>query len=102
MQADFVTFMRAEIESKNDYGRWWPETLLYLGHFNSAFEIFARSKSKAYFNSVKGLLAIDSVEDLEPLLKSYQDGSRKRPRWGDFQSINPAALLGFEQLATRA
>jgi hypothetical protein len=35
MQADFVTFIRAEIESKNDYGRWWPETLLYLGHFNS-------------------------------------------------------------------
>ncbi len=101
MQADFVTFIRAEIESKNDYGRWWPETLLYLGHFNSAFEIFARSKSKGYFNSVKGLLAIDSLEDLKFLLISYQDGSRKRPSWG-FQSINPAALLGFEQLETRA
>jgi hypothetical protein len=81
--------------------RWYPETLLYLGHFNSAFEIFARSKSKGYFNSVKGLLGIDSVEDLKLLLISYQDGSRKRPSW-DFQSINPAALVGFEQLETRA
>ena len=101
MQADFVTFMRAEIEAKGDYCRWYPETLLYLGHFNSAFEIFARSKSKGYFNSVKGLLGIDSVEDLKLLLISYQDGSRKRPSW-DFQSINPAALVGFEQLETRA
>jgi TIR domain len=101
MQADFVAFLRAEIEAKGNYCRWYPETLLYLGHFNSAFEIFARSKSKGYFNSVKGLLGIDSVEDLKLLLISYHDGSRKRPSW-DFQSINPAALVGFEQLETRA
>ena len=101
MQADFVAFLRAEIEAKGNYCWWYPETLLYLGHFNSAFEIFARSKSKGYFNSVKGLLAIDSVEDLKPLFISYQDGSRKFPSWG-FQSINPAALVGFEQLETRA
>jgi TIR domain len=100
MQADFVAFMRAEIEAKNEYCWWYPETLLYLGHFNSAFEIFARSVSKDYFNHVKDLLAIDSVKDLESLLMSYQDRSRKLPRW-DFQSINPAILMGFDRLATR-
>ena len=42
MQGDFVAFMRAEVEAKNDWSRWWPETLLYLGHFNSPFEMFAR------------------------------------------------------------
>jgi len=101
LQADFVAFMRAEIEAKDDYKCWWPETLLYLGHFNSAFEIFARSASKAYFNRVKVLLAIDSPKDLEPLFKSYQDGSRRLPRWG-IEGFNPAALLGYEHLATRA
>lgn len=101
MQADFVAFMRAEIEFKDDHKRWWPETLLFLGHFNGVFEIFARSISKAYFNSAKGLLAIDSAKDLEPLLKSYQDGSRKLPRW-EFEGFDPAVLLGYEQLATRA
>lgn len=101
MQADFVAFMRAEIEAENDYKRWWPETLLYLGHFNGAFEIFARSASKVYFEKAKGLLAIDFPKDLEPLLVSYRDGSRKLPRW-EFEGFSPATLLGYEHLATRA
>lgn len=100
MQADFIAFMRAEVEAENDYKKWWPETLLHLGHFNGAFEVFARSVSKAYFNNVKGLIAIDSPKDLEPLLKSYQDGTRKLPRW-EFEGFNPSVLLGYEQLATR-
>lgn len=101
LQADFVALMRAEVEAKDEYERWWPETLLYLGHFNSPFEIFARSVSKAYFDKTKVLLAIGTPKDLEPLLTSYQDGSRKLPRW-EFEDFNPAALLGYEHLATRA
>lgn len=100
MQADFVAFMRAEIEVENDSKRWWPESLLYLGHFNGAFEVFARSVSKAYFNNAKGLIAIESAKDLEPIFKSYQDGSRQLPRWG-FEGFSPSTLLGYENLATR-
>ena len=100
LQADFVAFMRAEIELKDDYKRWWPETLLYLGHFNSPFEIFARSVSKTYFDKVKILLAIETPKELDPLLKSYQDGSRRLPKW-EFEGFNPASLLGYEHLATR-
>lgn len=101
MQADFVAFMRAEIVEKNERKRWWPETLVWLGHFNSPFEIFARSVSNAYFNRAKVLLAIENPNDLEPLLNSYRDGSRKLPRW-EFDSFDPAALLGYEKLATRS
>jgi hypothetical protein len=100
LQADFVAFMRADVESKDRRDHWWPETLLYLRGFNGPLEIFARSESKAYFNRIRGLLAIDSPKDLEPLLKSYQDGSRKLPRW-EFESFDPAVLLGYELLATR-
>lgn len=97
-QADFIAFMRQEIETKDDYNRWWPETLLYRGH--GAFEIFARSVSKSYFEKAKRLLAIEKPNDLEPLLASYKDGSRQLPRW-QFESFSPAALLGYEHLATR-
>ncbi len=100
MQANFVAFMRAEIEAESDYCWWYPETLLYLDR-RSAFEIFARSISKDYFSKVKGILVIDEAKDLEPLLQSYQNGSRKLPNWGYFNSVNPAILMGFEQLATR-
>lgn len=100
MQADFIAFMRAEVEAENDYKKWWPETLVWLGHFNGAFEVFARSVSMAYFNNAKGLIAIESAKDLEPLLMSYQDGTRKLPRW-EFEGFSPSVLLGYEQLATR-
>ncbi len=100
LQADFVAFMRAEVEAQDDYKRWWPETLIYLGHFNRPFEIFARSVSKSYFNKSKLLLSIEAPKDLEPLLKSYQDGLRKLPRW-EFNGFSPASLLGYEHLATR-
>lgn len=99
MQTDFVAFMRAEVDAVDDYNRWWPETLLYIGHFNSPFEIFARSVSKTYFNKVKVLLGIEIPKDLELLLKSYKDGTRKLPMW-QFEGFNPTALLGYENLAT--
>lgn len=100
LQADFVLFMRAEIDSEDDYSRWWPETLIWLGHFNSPFEIFARSISKQYFDKIKNLLGINAPSDLDDLLLSYKDGRRKLPKWG-FERFSPAALLGYEQLAKK-
>lgn len=100
LQADFVAFIRAEIEAKNEYMGWRPETLRYLGRSNSPFEIFARSVSKTYFDKAKVLLAIDTPKDLEPLLKSYDDETRKLPSW-QFNEIDPASLLGYKYLATQ-
>jgi len=100
MQADFIGFMRAEVEAENDFDRWWPETLLYLGHFGGQFEVFARSSSKSYFEKVKALIAIESPSDLEPLLHSYRDGTRRLPSW-EMNSFSPSALIGYENLASR-
>jgi TIR domain len=100
LQADFIAFMRAELEGKDDYERWWPETLVYLGHFGGQFEIFARSVSRSYFERSKVLLNISEPADLQPLLNSYRDGSRRLPRW-EMNGVNPVVLLGYEHLATR-
>ncbi len=100
MQAGFVAFMRAELEAGEDFGGWWPETLLYIHRHHGPFEIFARASSKQYFERVKGLLGIESPADLESLLTSYQKGERRLPRW-EFDSFSPAALLGYSDLATR-
>jgi len=99
LQADFILFMRAEIEAETDW-RWWPETLLYLGHFHSPFEIFARATSKKYFDKMKCLLGIESPDDLSELLHSYKERERELPRW-EFKSFDPYSLLNYEQLAKR-
>jgi len=100
MQADFVLFLRAEVENKEGYYCWWPETLLYLNRFHSPFEMFARAISNTYFDKIKNLLSIAKKEDLQVLLESYANGQRRLPR-GGFHSINPSLLLNFEQLATK-
>lgn len=100
MQADFVLFLRADY-NESEYSRgWYPDTLLYIGHFSYAFEIFARSVSKAYFNKVKCLLTISKPDDLNKLMEDYRTDSRRLPRW-DFQPISPFSLLGYEQLAKK-
>jgi len=99
MQADFVLFLREELVDSDNFG-WFPETLLYLGHYRSPFEIFARSVSAQYFNRIKCLLGINVPSDLDELLKSFKDGKRELPRWG-FERFSPSSLLGYEQLATK-
>ena len=100
MQADFILFIRAELEAETAWDRWWPETLLYLGHFHSAFEVFARATSKKYFDKMKCLLGIKSPDDLNELLLSYKERKRELPRW-QYESFNPYTLLNYEQLAKR-
>lgn len=93
MQADFVLYIRSEV-SQTNLGRWWPVTLLFVGHFGGAFEIFARSSSKSYFKKTRGLICVDTPADLKPLFDAYKDGTRKPPTWG-FHSISPDRLLGL-------
>jgi len=101
MQADFVLFMRAEIMQSDFYTRWFPDTLLYVGRFHSAFEVFARSSSKSYFDKVKCILGINDPSDLSELMEAYKTDRQRLPRW-QFESFSPSILIGYDQLATKA
>ncbi len=100
MQADFVLFMRDYLDLPDQMFHWFPETLLYIGRRDTAFEIFVRSKSSGYFEKSKQLLGIQKKEDLTPLLEAFQKDSRLLPRWG-FETLSPVRLLGFNELATK-
>ncbi|EJP4177968.1 toll/interleukin-1 receptor domain-containing protein [Vibrio vulnificus] len=100
MQADFLLFIRSSLHQEHYYQRWYPDTLVYLGHFNNPFEIFARSSSKSYFERVKFALGISGISDLERLMEVYASDPNSVPsRHFEF---SPRALLGFEHLSTRA
>lgn len=99
MQTDFILFMRAQRDDEGSY--WWPETLLYVGRFHSAFEIFARAVSKSYFDKIKVLLSIDQVSDLNKQLEAYRTKPQMLPHW-QHNSFSPSLLLGFEQLCKKA
>jgi hypothetical protein len=101
MQADFVLFMRGEIQQSTFYSRWVPVTLVHVGWFHSALEVFARSSSKSYFEKSKCILGIDKPSDLSELMEVYKTNPNTLPKW-NFDSFNPLVLLGYEQLATKA
>ena len=100
MQADFVLFLRHALQRSDNDWLWWPETLPYVGRYSGAFEVFARSKSSSYFDRAKVLLGVENKETLTPLLEDLARTPSALPRW-EFNSINPAALLAFDQIATK-
>ena len=99
MQADFVLFLRDNLD-RPDKRSWWPETLLFASPHTGPFEVFARSQSLGYFNRVKVLLGIDSKDALQPLLEFFDEDPQRLPRW-EYGSFNPVQLLGFNEIATK-
>lgn len=63
MQADLVIFIRA---CQLGY-HYWPVTLVFSIHNESTFEIFARACSKKYFDRMKKLFDVNSVEEFKAI-----------------------------------
>ncbi|AVB16520.1 MULTISPECIES: SEFIR domain-containing protein [Pseudomonas syringae group] len=97
MQADFVLFLRGAQTGES----WFPDTLLYAGRSYGAFEIFARSMSQRYFDSVKMLIGVDNKREVGELLQTFKGQHGALPRW-QFNTFNPDVLLGYEMLGTRS
>jgi hypothetical protein len=95
MAADLILFIR----SRQIDQLWWPETLLYAARHGGAFEIFARAKSIAYFNRVKGLLNVENKTDLERLVAALNADQHNLPRW-NYNTLSLTSLLGLAKLAT--
>ncbi|MEE6442262.1 TIR domain-containing protein [Pseudomonas putida] len=97
MQTDFLLFLRSELKG----AFWWPKTLVYLGHFPGAFEIFIRSSSAAYFETIKQLLKITGKTELEEfVVTAAKRGARYYglSAWG----IDWSRLMNLNELACMA
>ena len=97
MQADFVLYIRGGILHPNpDPHSWYPITLAdtVFDFRPPVCEIFARSASKKYFEDSKRILGISQKEDLLEVMQNSREVHWKG------ETIDPSALLGYEQLAT--
>jgi len=100
-QADFVLFIRSWLAPSADAWAehpWFPDTLVY--QHQGAFEIFARARSREYFDRVKVLLGITNKDEIGAILESFKANPQMFPRW-QHQSFNASHLIGFETLASR-
>lgn len=97
MQTDFLLFLRDNIVRSDQSFTWYPETLLYVGRHSGPFEIFARSRSQQYFESVKTLLNVDTKTHLGEIISELEGERGRLPRWRH-QTLSPRMLVGFEHL----
>lgn len=97
MAADFILYLRAW--RANEGIRWWPESLLYLGRYDGAFEMFARAKSNKYFSKLTTLLHVVGKDGFRKKIEAITAEPQGLPKW-QFDSINPRALTGIDQIGT--
>ncbi len=93
MCADFIAYLRS-----SGRAQWWPETLLYADRYSGPFELFARAKSKRYFERIKGLLNVKSKDELDTLIDKLNQ-SGQLPSW-QFDTLDPTNLIGLNNIAT--
>ena len=99
MDADFIMYLSGVIR----YGAdriWWPETLVYLHDRGGPFEVFARSRSAAYFERVKRLIRVRDKEALEEVVRAAETERLRVPHW-HLHTLNLRAITGLDQIATR-
>lgn len=101
MQADFVVFLRDRLDRPEDQWYWWPETLIYAGRSRGPFEIFARSRSLAYFENLKRLLGIDDPASLQMLAMHLDEDRSRKPRWQS-ETISVVELSGANEIGVKA
>jgi hypothetical protein len=101
MQADFVLFIRNAFDSLKvkDYNNWYPDTLVYLGHRRAPFEVFARARSKRYFDKLAPVIGASDKAELIEIIAAFKDQRLYLPRW-NFHTLNVSELMGIENIAT--
>lgn len=103
MQADFVLFIRDSLdrlENSEGWQTWWPITLVYTERQYIAFELFARSQSKAYFNRVYPVFDISSKAQIDALMQAFSERKLQVPSW-QFTSVSPIRLMAYDKLESR-
>lgn len=105
MQADFILYIRWCLDylkgSTDRYDYWWPETLLYASRQYGAFEVFARSQSKQYFEKLKKAFDIEGKDELLSIAQAINEKKLIVPNF-NYHRINPSALMGLEKIGTLA
>jgi len=96
MQADFILYFRS-CQEDDFFKRWWPETMLYSDRYSGAMEVFARSKSRKYFEACKILIQVNSLDDLVSRIEKINSDPERIPKW-QFRSISPEQLIGIKYL----
>lgn len=98
IQAEYVLFLRSSIDasrSEKHEPQWWPQTLCYISERDGPLELFSRATSAAYFERIKHMLGVDTVEEFKDLVPKIEG-----PRY-NYSRLQVASLANVQAVASR-
>ena len=103
MLADFVLYLRGCLDAVNTGSSqgWWPYSLLWIAGNERPFEIFARSESREYFETMRVMFDVKRKEEFSAIFTAINEGKLKAPYW-DYREVDIGSLMGFDSIATRS
>lgn len=95
--ADTVLYLRSV--QRSGWPRWFPETLLFAG-YSTKLELFARAKSRQYFNRLQGLLGVSQPEEFKDFIATLIADPKKLPSWDYRRGASIGTLTAVSDIAT--
>jgi len=99
VQADLLCFHIAQLNGL----RWFPITYIY--DTSGRYELFYKLESKRYFEKVKILFGVETIDELKEKLKTLEENDTNPHRFaysGSFDSVTPLyRLIDKEKLGTK-
>lgn len=100
MAADFVCYLSAAIRFRNSFG-WYPVTCMYLfdiGGFHRTLELFARAKSRSFFERIKLVFGISNADAFRAEIERLGADYQSLPRW-NYEYLDVVNLTNAKEIA---
>lgn len=80
---------------------WFPKTYVYNSYYTNNFDFFNRLISKKHFDKVKGVLGVESIEQLKQKLIKLKDlGTERGYVYARCNIQNLNSFIKVEDIAT--
>ncbi|WBT04913.1 hypothetical protein PFY01_09175 [Brevundimonas vesicularis] len=98
MQADFILYLRFHT-IRSPSSNWYPHSLVYAARRFSPFPLFARAESLTFFNEMRPILAVESLDQFKQKTAEMMQGERSN-RLFDYQGLGIGRLANLPNLGS--
>ncbi len=98
VQADLILYIRSLLQS-DAYTHWHPNTLVFAERMGGVLEVFARARSRQYFDEMKIVLGFDNSDSFETYIREMQSDSRRMLKI-NYRPVSLESMLGLDSLCS--
>lgn len=97
--ADVMLHIRTRLQSRG-FMHWYAVTPIYLHYSRSSLEVFARCRSKAYFDKIRPILGVAGAAEFKQFISNLQNTGNDNFGRGYGRGMPLSSLVNIENVAT--